>query len=513
MGDFADKFLDDGQAPVVSSDSIQARIDAIFDQESERHARIARLTEMVSDIARMTEVDAESIFEYAKHMLKITDRNVSAIRSAVKSARKQVKVDDRDRGGWTLNDDGSVKGTYANLKKYLIDDGVGDAFVFNAFSNEIEICEPLPFDKDMNTPTTVKNEHIVMLMDRLSTTYKFETKKNLISDAIVALSYPKSYHPVREYLSALPVWDGVERLKRLLPVCCGSVDNEYTQFVGQLLLVSAVARVMQPGIKYDHMIILEGPQRIGKSLLVKTLAGKWHQEISLTERDDHTVEKMLGVWFAEVAETPFFNMRDMNSVKSFITTGQDRVRLPYLPRSEPFPRQSVFVGTFNPPESGYFRDSTGNTRFLPVRVSGVIDVERVRQDRNQLFAEAKVLYEGGFKLYIPHDNKELWQLVLDEQGKRLEMDEWQDTISAWVVENAKHYAVNGYFVPSRDIYVKALGGQVKDLSTFITQRVAKIMKALNYEQIRKRINGEQFRGYDISRLADRKVSDDRPWEE
>lgn len=511
--DLGDTFLGVGQTPVVSTASMQVRIDDIFERESERHGRIARLTGMVNDIAKMTEVDAESIFEYAKHMLKITDKNVSAIRSAVKTARKQIKVDQQERGMWTMNEDGSVKSTYANLKNYIIEDGAGDAFVFNAFSNEIEICQPLPFDPDMDTPTTVKNEHIVMLMDRLSTTYKFETKKSLISDAIVALSYPKSYHPVREYLSSLPVWDGVERLKRLLPVCCGSVDNEYTQFVGQLLLVSAVARVMQPGIKYDHMIILEGPQRIGKSLFVKTLAGKWHQEISLTERDDTTVEKMLGVWFAEVAETPFFNMRDMNSVKSFITTGQDRVRLPYLPRSEAFPRQSVFVGTFNPPESGYFRDSTGNTRFFPVKVSGAINIDRVRADRNQLFAEAKVLYESGFKLYIPHDNTDLWRLVLAEQGKRLEMDEWQDTVSDWLIDNYKHYAVNGYFVPSRDIYVKAIGGQVKDLSTFVTQRVAKIMKALNYEQVRKQIHGEQFRGYDISRLAGRVNSDGRPWEE
>jgi energy-coupling factor transporter ATP-binding protein EcfA2 len=196
--------------------------------------------------------------------------------------------------------------------------------------------------------------------------------------------------------------------------------------------MGAGARVVIPGIKFDYMLILEGPQGIGKSTLVKTLAGKWYTAISLTDTDKDTIDAMLGAWIIENEEMVCFSKQDIERVKAFISRSTDRVRLAYDRRSKDFPRQSIFIGTINPTgDSDYLKDSTGNRRFWPI-VCAKVDIEWLKENRDQLFAEAVACFKAGEKLWIDSNDPKINELVLSEQEERKSRDPWTSKINEFV---------------------------------------------------------------------------------
>ena len=181
----------------------------------------------------------------------------------------------------------------------------------------------------------------------------------------------RAYHPVKEYLDALPEWDGVKRTDTLLTDYLGAEDSAYTRAVIRKTLAAAVARIYQPGTKFDSVLILNGPQGIGKSTLFARLAGAWFSDsLTLTDmRDKSGPEKLQGYWILELGELAGMKKTDVETVKSFLSRVDDKYRASYGLNVESHPRQCVIVGSTNT-ESGFLRDITGNRRFWPVRVNG-----------------------------------------------------------------------------------------------------------------------------------------------
>jgi predicted P-loop ATPase len=245
----------------------------------------------------------------------------------------------------------------------------------------------------------------------------------LAAEGIEVVAARAHYHPVRLYLEGL-VWDGEERLAHLLPDRFGTYTTPYTQTVGVSWLVSAVARVIEPGCKVDFMPVLEGVQGIGKSSGIRALFGAdWYAEMTEPPGTKDFYQILAGRWVVEIAEMQSFARAEISKVKQAITTQDDVYRPSYGRVARRYPRQTIFTGSTN--EDDYLRDHTGGRRFLPVRCSEV-DVAGLQTLRDQLWAEALSRYRAGW----PY-----WQLPAEageEQEARYQEDAWMDPIREWV---------------------------------------------------------------------------------
>lgn len=215
--------------------------------------------------------------------------------------------------------------------------------------------------------------------------------KEVVQEAILSVGEWNHCHPLRDWLNAL-VWDGKPRLHAWLVKYCNAAFGRYTQLVGTAWMVSAVARVMEPGCQADHMLVLRGGQGIRKSGLFRLLAGALYGsmqgvDLKLKEAKQH----LLGRWILEFAELEHMDRNEISTIKAYLTEISDDFRKPYAAEEEAFPRQCVFGGTIN--DQAFLKDDTGNRRFWVVECGdSTIDMEGLAQVREQLFAEAVARY-------------------------------------------------------------------------------------------------------------------------
>ena len=223
--------------------------------------------------------------------------------------------------------------------------------------------------------------------------------RNDYFDAIKNVSMRNKFHPVRELLDSFQ-WDGREHIRSLLPNYLGVEDTEYSYQVMRLFMLGAVARVYQPGCKFDYTMILQGRQGVGKSTFLKLLAlnDDWFSD-SLDGLDsDKAAQSILGSWIIELAELKSLarTAGGVDSVKRFLSASQDKLRLPYERRADVFLRQVVFAGTTN--RSDFLQDETGNRRFLIIE-TGVNEPEkslfdsRVMEDIKAAWAQAVYIWK------------------------------------------------------------------------------------------------------------------------
>ena len=206
-------------------------------------------------------------------------------------------------------------------------------------------------------------------------------------------------------------------------------DTPLIRAIGSRWMISAVARMMQPGAKVDHMLILEGPQGGKKSSALKTLAGaEWFTDELAEIGSKDAAQQMRGIWIIEIAELDAISRAEVSRIKAFLTRTTDRYRPPYERYVVEVPRQCVFAGSVNP--ETYLRDETGNRRFWPVRC-GKIDITALRHDRDQLWAEAVARYRQGAIWWF--DEPELIAEIKTEQDQRYQADAWDARIDRWLV--------------------------------------------------------------------------------
>lgn len=243
-------------------------------------------------------------------------------------------------------------------------------------------------------------------------------------DAVLCVATERAYHPIVEYLDSLPDWDGVPRVETLLVDYFGAEDNAYTRAVTRKTLSAAVARVYEPGTKFDSVLILNGPQGVGKSTLFAKLAGDWFSDsLTLTDMKDKSgAEKLQGYWILELSELNGMKKTDVETVKSFITRQDDKYRASYGVNVESHLRQSIIVGSTNA-ESGFLRDITGNRRFWPVRVNGSAKMkpwELTDETVKQIWAEALTYYKRGEVLFLRGEEADAASV---EQATAMESDD------------------------------------------------------------------------------------------
>jgi predicted P-loop ATPase len=325
------------------------------------------------------------------------------------------------------------------------------------------------------------------------------TGKEKVLDATALVAHRHRYNEVQDYLRSL-VWDGVPRLDTILIDYLGAEDNVYTRAVARKAIVAAVARAMQPGVKYDNMPILAGPQGIGKSTFLRILGRKWYSDSLTTFEGKEASELIQGIWINEIAELQGFNKSETNAIKQFLSRTEDIYREPYGRRTTAFPRRCVFWGTTNDAE--FLRDATGNRRFWPVDVglhppkkSVFNDLE---QEVDQIYAEAVVYWQQGEPLYLTGEAAEIAKQQQEEhregnakEGLIREFVErpvppgWEKRDIAarrlyWAAEFGRG---EGETVPrdrvcAAEIWVECFGGELKHLRRAETVEINNILARL-----------------------------------
>jgi predicted P-loop ATPase len=319
----------------------------------------------------------------------------------------------------------------------------------------------------------------------------------VVGRAIQTIARENPVHPVRDYLSALD-WDTTPRLDSWLMRYVGADDGPYVRAIGSRFLISAVARVFELGCQADHMLILEGPQGILKSSVLRVLAEPWFSDrLSQLGSKDAAME-LAGVWLVEMSELDALTKASNSSIKSFVSRRSDRFRPPYGKHVIDHPRQCVFAGTINPVE-GYLKDPTGARRFWPV-ACGDIDLKSLARDRHQLWAEAVVHFMAGAPWWL--ETPELETLAKIEQEVRYEVDPWREKVVQWLAgrnDTSVGEVLNG-----------ALGIAKESSSKTVRNRVAKSLVSSGFVRYRLSRSGQpgtsRYRRASIDR-SDRQAKD------
>jgi predicted P-loop ATPase len=244
---------------------------------------------------------------------------------------------------------------------------------------------------------------------------------NVVTDCIAVVAQENRVHPVREYLAALE-WDGTKRLDTWLQRYFNAEGSgDYLAAVGACWLVSAVARVEQPGCKADSALVLESRQGARKSSAAACLAirPQWFADSVGDLRSKDSAIQLAGKWIVELAELSSIRRAEVEAVKSYLSRTHDVFRPPYGRRAVTVSRQCVFVGTTN--EAQYLRDRTGNRRYWPIRCAD-IDLETLERDRDQLWAEALHEYRTGAKWYLSAAQETLAAIEQDDRLQHTELD-------------------------------------------------------------------------------------------
>jgi predicted P-loop ATPase len=255
--------------------------------------------------------------------------------------------------------------------------------------------------------------------------FGLELSPGRISEAVDTVALKRQINPLAQWLDTL-TWDGIPRLDNWLTLYAGVEDNPYTRAVARATILGATARAYEPGIKFDTMLILEGPQGTFKSTIVRILGGDFYMA-GLPNKDmgdKDIISALAGKWIVEIEELSTMRRTDAEAFKGFLSKQTDTGRMPYKPASQDYPRRCIFIGTTNPNGSGYLSDSTGNRRFFPVTV-GIADTKALERDRDQLFAQAAFAWKADPRfeaLLIP---EALWSVAADEQDMRRTQDPWE----------------------------------------------------------------------------------------
>lgn len=392
---------------------------------------------------------------------------------------------------------GALKSTIDNVWIILDHDpNLKGAFALNEFAGRGEVLGSLPWSGFTKRRAWADND-TQGLYWYLEKTYKI-TGNGKIDGALSLHSEKHKFNEVRDYLTGL-AWDGTPRLDSLIIDYLGAQDTPYVRAVTRKAFVAAVARAMTPGCKYDTLLILSGPQGIGKSTLLDKMSRGWFNDSIRTFEGKEASELLQGVWLVEIGELDAFRRSDETRIKQFLSTRSDRFRAAYGRHVQDTPRCCVFFGTTN--NATFLRDRTGNRRYWPVDV-GVEERrkrvwEHLEGELDQLWAEAVTRWHTGEPLTLPEaleiaarEVQEAHRETSSKEGIILDFlekpvpEDWQ----RWPLDKRRLFLQGAIptelsLVPRErvcalEVWCEAFGGQMKDLRYNEATEINDILRAL-----------------------------------
>lgn len=362
--------------------------------------------------------------------LALGDDKVKAVFAGERIAQATAEFSDEDwQNGLELDKSGHVKNTLRNLTLILENDPNLKGVVFNQLLDGMEIKGEVPWNHPSKFWRDADDAQLISYVDAHYGTFSARN----YDIAVTKVADDRAYHPIREFIESLPEWDKVPRVDTLLVDYLGASDTAYVRAVTRKTLCAAISRVLRPGCKFDSMLVLNGPQGVGKSTLIAKLAGEWFSDsLNLGDTKDKTAaEKLQGYWILEIGELAGLKKAEVETLRSFLSRQNDIYRAAFGKRATPHLRQCVFFGTTNA-ESGYLRDTTGNRRFWPVKTPGNGKKQSwnlTHEEILQIWAEALVYVRQGEKLYL---SAEMDALAKDEQREAMESDEREGLVREYL---------------------------------------------------------------------------------
>lgn len=423
--------------------------------------------------------------------------------SAVKDFGGVVADAEADTDNWMAlleknTQTGAVKSTIDNVRIILEHDPLlKGKFALNEFAGRGEVIGSLPWDGRSKRRLWDDNDNqgLYWYMERV---YKI-TGKGKVDGALSLHSNAHAFNDVKDYLKGLQnCWDGVPRLDTLFVDYLGAKDTAYNRAVTRKAFTAAVARAMTPGCKYDNMVILTGPQGVGKSTLLDKMSKGWFNDSIRTFEGKEASELLQGVWLVEVSELDAFRRTDVSRIKQFLSLRADRFRAAYGRNVKELPRTCVFFGTTN--TSDFLQDTTGNRRFWPIDTHEQRATKNVWRDLDaeidQLWAEAFVRWQAGEPLYLAgaiedaarakqeeHREASSREGIVREFLAREVPEDW----SKWPLDRRRTFWSGGAqgdikLVPrdrvcALEIWCEAFGGNIKEIKNADTREINNIVAA------------------------------------
>lgn len=336
-----------------------------------------------------------------------------------------VKIDEQPDNKWIEQLEANTKGEYissANNINLIIQNDylLRDAFKLNVFDNKRYVTRSLPWRK-VPTQEPFKDVDYSGIRNYIECIYGISSAQK-IDDALALEFERKHYHPIIDYIKSLS-WDSTNRIDTLLIDYFGAEDNAYTRAAMRKMLCAAIARVFNPGVKFDLVLVLVGAQETYKSTFIKKLGKDWFSDTFTTIQGKESFEQLQGAWIIEIAELSGFKKAEIENIKHFITKREDMFRPAYGRVVETYKRQCVFFGTTN--NADFLHDPTGNRRFMPIDVRESYVTKSVMDDLNdyeidQIWAEAYELYKNNEPLYLKSNEDVIAKI---EQHRHIEIDE------------------------------------------------------------------------------------------
>lgn len=335
----------------------------------------------------------------------LRQEKIDSAKEDFSSALEDPDQPEAENDDWLSELDTDNKGNIANSVKNIKtimekDPRICQRIAYDEFSQRVVILEDLPWRK-IKKGEFWGDVDDAGIRNYLEAFYGITAPKK-IEDAWILAANENSIHQVRDYLKAL-VWDGQRRIDTLFIDYLGAEDNVYTREATRKTLVAAVARVYQPGVKFDTMTVLIGPQGTNKSTIIRKLGRLWYSDSLTTVVGKEAFEQLRGFWILEMGELTALKKAEVESIKHFTSKVEDSYRNAYGRHVSRYPRQCIFIGTTN--RWDFLTDRTGNRRFWPLdihpeNVTKDVWKDMTGEEIDQIWAEAVAVYQKGETLRL-----------------------------------------------------------------------------------------------------------------
>lgn len=351
----------------------------------------------------------------------------------------------------------------------------------------------------------LRDEDLTRLREALTRGGFREIGRELMRDAVVLVAAENEMDAAQAWAASLPAHDGVPRVETFMHRYLGCLDTPYTRAAALYMWTALAGRVMDPGCQADMALVWVGPQGLRKTSAVKALVPSPAQflEVDLTKRDDNLARSLRGKLVGELGELRGLASRDAEEIKAWLTRTHEEWVPKFKEFATKFPRRLVFIGTTNKDE--FLADSTGNRRWLPARV-GVLhpcDTDAIVRDRDQLWAEAIVLWRA-----LGVDWRRAEALAEAEHSDFMVTDSWAEAVNRWLDEPELEGETPRArkFLRVGEVLQGALGINPRDVGRREELRIGDLLRTLGMQRTKVRDGGRVFWAYvfPISEKGNRK---------
>jgi predicted P-loop ATPase len=341
-------------------------------------------------------------------------------------------------------------------------DPVARGLRFNELTSTMETRKDLPWRPIRRGGPEFEKYDIDEYGDYLQKSYGIKPPDRRAERVANRAAHLNWYSPVRDYLEDL-VWDGQPRVEECLP---GVRPTDYTRIVARKSFVAAVARALDPGCKWDHVLVLYGKENQGKSYWIDYMSRGWTAPVGPLQHKD-TLIALHRCWIAVADESFALRRADNDVMKEFITKRVDVFRMPYDRAATEHPRKFVMWATTN--EEYFLRQQEGNRRFLIVHSEGKADFAKLREPDyiDQVWAEAVHLYRSGELLFLDDDQD---ALAAAEREKYTEEEPYWGIVEEFISDKDRVSVIQ--------LWHEALGGDLDRTDPKTIKTLRHIMKGM-----------------------------------